>query len=304
MRVLVTTQMMIHDQDRFDKELAKFGYDVDFVMNEQFLTEEECLKLPAIYDGWIAGDDEITKSVIDHFTPSLKVVSKWGTGIDSIDLDYAKDKELIIANSPGAFKEAVGELAVAYLLVLTRGILETHNSVMSGKWPKRRFQDMSNLTIGLVGMGAIGQGVAERIIALGGHVVYADPYSEVTNYDKVELDELMKISDAIIITCNLSHTTFHLINNETLNLCERTPYLINVSRGPIVDEKSLVEALASGVLAGAALDVYEIEPLEINSNLKELGNVVLGSHNANNTVNAVNYVHENTILNLNKALGI
>jgi D-3-phosphoglycerate dehydrogenase len=303
MKILITTQMMIHDQERFGKRLSDFGYDVDFVMNEQYLTEKQCLNIKAEYDGWIAGDDQITKRVIDHFRPSLKAVSKWGTGIDSIDLDYANEVGLIVTNSPGAFEDAVGELAVAYLLVLTRGIMETHNSVLAGGWPKRRYHDLADLTVGIIGMGAIGRGVAKRIKGLGSDVIYTDPKVLTEEYRRVEFNELMTNSNAIIVTCNLSNSTYHLINSTTLSLCHYTPYLINVSRGPIVDEEALAKALEQGVLSGAALDVFEVEPLQEESSLRSLDNIVFGSHNANNTYNAVEYVHENTIINLNKALG-
>jgi len=302
MRILISTQMMIHDQDRFGKELSKYGYEVDFIMNNQFLSEAECLELNPVYDGWIAGDDQITKAVIDHFLPKLKVVSKWGTGVDSIDLEHAKKSGLHIANSPGAFKDAVGELAIAYLLILTRGVLDTHESVKAGMWPKRRYEDISNLTIGVIGMGAIGHGVATRVQSLGGAVIYSDPYSLDEDFTKVELNELLKNSDAIVVTCNLNDSTYHLLNSSAFSLCKKSPYLINVSRGPIVDEEALILALKNCVLSGAALDVYEVEPLSESSPLREFNNVIFGSHNANNTSDAVKFVHMNTIKNLVSAL--
>ena len=294
--------MMIHDQEHFREVLSGYGYDVHYVMNEQFLTEQDCLKLDPVYDGWIAGDDKITKDVIDHLIPRLKVVSKWGTGIDSIDVEYARSKGLRVLNSPGAFRDAVGELALAYLLALTRGILQTHISVASGGWPKTRFRELSNLTVGVVGMGAIGEGVAERVKKLSGRVIFTDPARMNNGYEKVELKELMKLSDVIIITCDLNSSTIHLINEETLRYCDNAPYLINVSRGPIVDEASLFRALKDGVLSGAALDVYEEEPLPNESPLRSLRNVIFGSHNANNTYNAVKEVHRRTIANLNEVL--
>lgn len=294
-RVLVTTQMMIHDQDRFYSWLKELGYEADFILNDQFLTESNCLEIEPIYCGWIAGDDEITSKVIDHFCPKLKIISKWGTGIDSIDKGYAGKKGLTIKNSPGAFKDAVGELAVGYLLALVRGVVDTHIAVVAGGWPKRQYKTLVDMKIGIVGMGAIGMGVAQRLTAFGCSLAYSDPGVDNVGYEKLDLQTLFATSEAVILTCNLNSSTFHLVNEDLLEISKKGLFLINVSRGPIVDESALLRALESKRLSGVALDVYEEEPLPIQSKIKAFDNVILGSHNANNTECAVEYVHENTI---------
>jgi D-3-phosphoglycerate dehydrogenase len=302
MRILVTTQMMIHDQERFSKALSSCCDSIDFVMNEQFLTEEQCLELPPIYDGWIAGDDEITCSVIDHMLPRLKVISKWGTGIDSIESDYAESQGVSIKNSPGAFSDAVGEMAVAYLLSLTRGVVSTDRCVRRGIWPKNKYRTLVDFDVGFIGMGAIGSGAAARLASLGCDVHYSDPLVTMSDYKKVSIEDLFYLCDAVIITSSLNPSTNALVNKSLIARSKKGVIIINVGRGPIVVEEDLVWGLEEGIVVGVALDVYETEPLPVSSKLLKFENVILGSHNANNTVDAVEYVHKNTIDQLKNAL--
>lgn len=302
MRILVTTQMMIHDQARFGKELSSYFESVDFVMNEQFMTEKQCLTLSPIYDGWIAGDDEITSSVIDHMLPRLKVISKWGTGTDSIEIDYAESQGVLIKNSPGAFSDAVGEMAVAYLLSLTRDVITTDRCVRRGLWPKKKYRTLVDFNVGFIGMGAIGSGAASRMASLGCNIYYADPMVEMIDYKKVSVESLFKSCDAVIITSSLNYSTNALVNKSLIACSKKGVIIINVGRGPIVVEEDLIWGLEEGIVVGAALDVYEKEPLPVSSKLLEFDNVILGSHNANNTYDAVEYVHKNTIDQLKNGL--
>lgn len=300
--VLISTQMMIHDQQRFRNWLQAEGITADFIMNDQFLSECECLELPAIYDGWISGDDEITKNVIDHLIPKLKIISKWGSGIDTIDKAYAIRSGVKITNSPGAFSDAVGELAVGYLLSLTRGIIETHQSVISGGWPKKTYKTLVGMDVGFVGMGAIGQGAAKRLKGFGCKISYSDPIISNLKYQKKELEALFSQSEAIIITSDLNPSTYHLVNSNLLNKCKKNTFIINVSRGQIINETDLISSLNNGQVGGVALDVFEKEPINLENEILKMPNVILGSHNANNTLDAVEKVHELTIRNLIKSL--
>jgi D-3-phosphoglycerate dehydrogenase len=297
-RILVTTQMMIHNQPRFLKWLNDEGFEVDFVMNKQFLSERECLKLPIIYDGWIAGDDQITKPVINHLNPKLRIISKWGTGIDSIDLNYCKSKGILVKNSPGAFADAVGEIAVAYVLALSRGIVKTHINVLNRQWPKTQYKTLTKSKIGIVGMGHIGKATAKRLECFVDSIYYSDPKVLIDKYIKMNLDMLMSKSDFIILTCDLNESTYHLINFNNISLLKKNAFLINVSRGHVVDEQALIKAIKENKMAGAALDVFEKEPIESDSDFLGLENVILGSHNANNTTESVEFVNKNTIKHL------
>jgi len=296
-RILVTTQMMIHNQPRFLKWLNDVGFDVDFVMNDQFLNEKECLNLPPIYDGWIAGDDQITSSVIDHLTPKLKIISKWGTGIDSIDKKYTEKKNVIVKNTFGAFKDTVSEIAVAYLLSLSRGLFDTHHKVINGYWPKIQYTELVDSNVGIIGLGAIGEGVAKRLENFRSNIFYSDPVVKNKSYKKVSFEKILTISDYLIFTCDLNSSTFHMLNMKNINNLKKGSFIINVGRGSIISEEALIYGFDAGLIAGAGLDVFEIEPLSFNNKLKKY-NVIFGSHNANNTRIAVENVHKNTINNL------
>lgn len=287
--------MMIHDQPRFSRWLSDLGFDVDFVMNDQFLTESQCLKLSPIYDGWIAGDDEITADVINHLKKKLKIISKWGTGINSIDMSYCKKQGIEVRNTPKAFSDAVGEMVVAYLLALTRGVVETHQKVKQGKWPKKQYKTLKNLKVGFVGMGSIGRDAAKRLKKLGCKIFYSDPKIKVKYYQKRNIKNLFKQVDAIIITANLNLSTYKLINKKLFDLIKSEIFLINVSRGMIIDESCMIQAIKEKKIIGAALDVFEIEPINKDNKLLKFENVILGSHNANNIFENVEYVHKNTI---------
>lgn len=296
-KILVTTQMMIHDQPRFTNWLEDLNFDVDFVMNDQFLNEKECLNLPPIYDGWIAGDDQISSKVIDHLCPKLKIISKWGTGTDSIDKKYTEEKKVIVKNSPGAFKDAVSEIAIAYLLSLSRGLFDTHHKVIDGSWPKVKYTELVDSNIGIVGLGAIGEGVAKRLENFGSNIFYCDPVVKNKLYKKVSFENILNISDYVIFTCDLNESTFHMLNMKNIKNLKKGSFIINVGRGPVLSEEALIYGLDSGLIAGAGLDVFEVEPLKFNNKLKKY-NVIFGSHNANNTTIAVENVHKNTINNL------
>jgi len=297
-KILVTTQMMIHDQSRFLKWLGDDGFDVEFVMNEQFLDEKSCLNLAPIYDGWIAGDDQITSNVIDHLTPCLKIISKWGSGIDSIDVEYALKNEVIIKNSPGAFKNAVSEIAVGYLLLLSRGLLDTHKQVIDGYWPKKQYIELVDANIGIIGLGAIGSSVAEKLVSFGSNIYYYDPCVNIKKFVKKDFNEILKISDFLIFACGLNNSTKYMLNKKNIAHIKKGAYVINVGRGPVIEEEALIKGFEQKKILGAALDVYEKEPLDKNSKLKNF-NTIFGSHNANNTYQAVEKVHKLTIENLN-----
>ena len=294
--------MMIHDKKRFRKWSESLGLQVDFVMNEQYLCEEDCLKISPDYDGWIAGDDQVTEKVLRHFTPKLKVISKWGTGIDSIDVDSAEELGVQVKNSVGAFASAVGEIAVAYALNLTRGINQTHTAVLQGGWPKKQYKDMSQLCVGLLGLGAIGSGVADRLQPFGCRIIYHDPFIKNSEYESYSLEKFASTADVFILTANLNDATRNIIGYDFLQLVKDGSFLINVSRGQLIDENELQKALYDGRLAGVALDVYQDEPLPQSSSLLNYSNVIFGSHNANNTLRAVEYVHQNTFDNLMNGL--
>ena len=302
MRVLVSNLMMLKERPRFEAEIAARGWEPWFVDVDQYLSEEQCLELAGQFDGWLAGDDAITRRVLEACLPRLRGISKWGTGIDSIDLDAAKALGLPVRNSPGAFSEAVSEVALGYMLILSRHLLEIDRQVHAGQWPKPMGLGLYGRTCGIIGFGAIGQGIARRAAGCGMITLANDamiaPGQSIHGTPLITLEELLAQSDIVALACNLTRENRHLINARRIAQMKPGALLINVARGPVVDEAALVEALTCARLGGAGLDVFEVEPLPMESPLRQFQNVVLGSHNANNLQSAVEAVHVNTMANL------
>lgn len=304
MNILVSNIMMINERDRFDALLREKGHTPIWPEVNQFMPEDQCLQFAGEVDGWLAGDDQITGKVLEAFLPRLKVISKWGTGIDSIDSATAKRLGVPVCNSPGAFRDAVSEYAIGLLLAATRRLARTDRMVRQGQWPKGRFPGLTGKTMGVVGYGAIGQGVGQRARGLGMEVIAHDPYMQRApdGTPVVDFDALLMQADVICLCCNQTADNYHLINKDTLARTRDGVILCNVARGGLVDEAALVAALRSGKVAAAALDVFEVEPLQQDHPLLEFENVALSSHNANSTSQAIEYVHANTLENLLKHL--
>lgn len=306
-RVLVTNRIMQRDAERFAEELRAAGVELELYPVEQFLREAELLPMIGNYDGMIAGDDELTARVLEASQPRLKVISKWGVGLDSIDLAAAERLGIAVFNTPGAFGEAVAEVGVGYLLMLSRHLHTIDRAVRRGDWPKLEGEGLADKTLGVVGFGAIGRTLAERAQAFGMHVIAQDVRAEALDPPEggrfADMQTLLRESDYIALCCNLTAENRHLIDAAAIERMKPGACLVNLARGPLVDESALIEALQSGALGGAALDVYETEPLPVGHPLTQMDHVVLGSHNANNLKRANDHVNRNTIDNVLRVLG-
>ncbi|TMV92399.1 hypothetical protein FGG78_08380 [Thioclava sp. BHET1] len=300
MQVLVSNIMMINERNRFDAALREKGITPIWPDVNQFMGEAQCLEYAGKIDGWLAGDDKITRKVLQACLPRLKVISKWGTGIDSIDLEAARELGVPVCNSPGAFRDAVSEYAIGLLLAATRRIAHTDRSIRAGGWPKGRYPGMAGRTMGVIGYGAIGQGVGQRARGLGMELIAHDPYmtSAPDGAELVDFAGLLERADVICLCCNQTAENYHLLNADTLGRARDGVIVVNVARGGLIDEAALVEGLSSGKIAAAALDVFETEPLPEGHPLLGFENVAISSHNANSTIEAIEYVHENTLKNL------
>ncbi|HLF37496.1 MAG TPA: phosphoglycerate dehydrogenase, partial [Anaerolineales bacterium] len=258
-------------------------------------------------DGTICGDDSYSAEVLEAAAPRLKVISKWGTGIDSIDSEAAKRLGIQVRNTPGAFTQAVADTVLGYVLAFARGVPWMDRSVKAGEWNKHPGTSLAECTLGVVGVGRIGRAVLERAAAfgmtlLGNDIVrveLGDLPARLTG-----LNELLAASDFVSLNCDLNASSRHLINDRTLAQMRSGAVLINTARGSVVDEVALSEALRSGKLAGAALDVFEEEPLPATSPLRGMDNVLLAPHNSNASPSAWERVHWNTIGNLFEGLGL
>lgn len=297
-RVLVTNMMMLKERDRFDEELRARGYDPVWVDVEQFLTEERCLSLVGDIDGWLAGDDQITRAVLEKSLPRLKVIAKWGTGIDSIDTASASELGVPVLNAPGAFADAVAEVAIGLILMVTRRLGHIDRDIRAGRWPKPQGLELKGATLGMIGFGAIGRRIGQLGAAFGMTVRFADPI--VDGAEPVET--VAEAADVLCLACGLTPENHHLVNADLIKRMKPGAVVANVARGPLVETQALVDALQAGHLGGAALDVYEEEPLPAGHALLGFDNVVVSSHNANNGQGAVETVHARTLANLDSVL--
>ncbi len=308
--VLLSAPYMIPFKERFVPVLESFGMEVIIPEVHERLSEEEILKFAGAIDGAICGDDRYTQRVIDACRPRLKVISKWGTGIDSIDKIYANSVGVMVGNTPNAFTLPVSDSVLGYILTFARRFPWMDTAMKSGEWNKIPGRSLSECSLGVIGVGNVGKAVIRRAKVFGMQLLGNDIRDIEPDFileqglKMVSLEELLSNSDFVSLNCDLNPSSYHLINAETLQYVKKESVLINTARGPVVDEKALIATLQSGNLAGAALDVFEVEPLPINSPLLTMQNVLLAPHNSNSSPQAWERVHWNTIKNLLIGLGI
>jgi len=308
--ILYSAPNMIPFLPRYRPILENLGLQLIVPEVHERLGEAEILTYAGQFDGTICGDDYYTLRVLEACSPRLKVISKWGTGIDSIDRQAAEKLGIQVCNTPNAFTIPVADTVLGYMLAFARRLPWMDKAIKSGHWEKIPGRSLSECTLGVVGVGKIGKAVIRRARAfgmnlLGNDIIPIDPvFLSKNKVEMTTLEDLLSRSDFISLNCDLNPTSYHLINSTTLSHINPSAILINTSRGPVVDEAALVSALLSGNLAGAALDVYETEPLPGDSPLTTMDNVLLASHNANSSPRAWERVHQNTINNLLNGLGI
>ncbi len=308
--ILLSAPYMIPEYPRFRPVFDAYGLRVIIPDVKERLEEDELLQYAGQIDGAICGDDRFTARVLQASAPRLKVISKWGTGVDSIDRDTAARLGIQVRNTPNAFTDPVADTVLGYILAFARGLPWLDQAMKAGRWEKRVGYALNERTLGVIGVGNIGRAVLRRARAfgmrlLGNDIRPIDPaFVREVGVTMVPLERLLAESDFISLNCDLNPTSYHLINAETLAHVKPGAVLINTARGPIVDEAALVQALREGRLAGAALDVFEQEPLPPDSPLRTMPNVLLAPHNANASPRAWERVHWNTLRNLLEGLGL
>jgi D-3-phosphoglycerate dehydrogenase len=284
--ILVTCRQMQVELPHHQDRIESLGYEVlaPELGDRQHFSARELLDYSPQLVGIIAGDDELSSEFFDG-SPNLKAVIRWGIGMDSVDHEAAARRGVTVRNTPGVFGAEVADAAFGYILNLARGHIEVDAAVRRGEWPKREGITLSRSRLGIIGMGSIGREIALRGRGFGMDVLGFDPLVESApeGVSLADLDTLLKTSRFIVLACPLTPDTFHLINADRLAKVKPDAYLVNVARGSVVAEADLIDALTNGGLAGAGLDVFEVEPLPPNSKLREFPNVVLGAHNASNT---------------------
>lgn len=308
--VLLTAPYMIPILDRLRPVLESKGLELIIPQVQERLEEEQILSFAGQFDGTICGDDKYTPRVLRACAPRLRVISKWGTGIDSIDRETAESLGIQVFRTPNAFTLPVADTVMGYLLAFARRQPWMDQAVKDGRWDKLPGRSLSECTLGVIGVGNIGKAVLQRARAfgmrlLGNDIVEIAPEFVLENgVEMMSLDDLLAQSDFVSLNCDLNPTSYHLITKEALAKMKSKAILINTSRGLVVDEPALVEALQVGQIGGAALDVFEVEPLPADSPLLWMENVMLAPHNANSSPTAWEHVHKNTIRNLLYGLGI
>lgn len=310
LRVLLSAPYMIPVYDRFRPLFEEAGIEVVVRPVEERLSEGSLLAVAGGIDGAISGDDRWTAKALTAAAPRLKVIAKWGTGIDSIDLEAANRLGIRVCNTPDAFTDAVADSVLAYVLTFARRTSWMDREMKAGTWAKIPGRALRECSLGVVGVGRIGKAVLRRAAAFGMRLFGNDiapvspEFIEGVGLTMLPLGELLAASDFVSLNCDLNPTSERLIDGSRLAQMKRSAVLINTARGPIVDETALVDALREGRLAGAALDVYGSEPLPADSLLRTLDNVLLAPHNANSSPEAWERVHWNTIRNLFQGLGL
>ena len=301
--VAVTCTHLIRDIDDYRQSFTDAG--LELVLPDipgQELAGDELVAAMHGITGVIAGDDQFTDEVMAQL-PDLKVISKWGIGLDGIDLPRAADRGIEVTNTPGMFGNEVAEQALAYLFALVRGIVDVDREVRAGGWPKPVGRSIGSLTATVLGLGDIGRTLVTKLVALGVETSGSDPSPAAAEWAReqgITLGDAKALAadvDVVFVTAPLNNATRGMVDAELLAAMKQGSWLINVGRGPIVVGEAIADAIASGHLAGAALDVFEIEPLE-DDRIRNLPNMILGSHNASNTFEACHRTHERAIENL------
>jgi len=306
-KVLVSAPYMQPALDRFRPIFESNDIELVVPTVRERLSEEELLHWVGDIDGVICGDDRFTERVL-RVAPRLRVISKWGTGIDSIDLPACKRLGIIVRNTTNAFSDPVADTVMGYILCFARQLVWTDRDMRDGVWDKRPCVSLRECTLGVIGVGNVGKAVVRRAVAFGMHLLGNDlvemppEFLAETGIDMISKEYLLSQADFVSLNCDLNPSSFHMMGDREFALMKPTAYVINTARGPIIEEAALIRALEEGRIAGAALDVFEVEPLPEDSPLRRMDKVLLTPHNANSSPEAWDRVHQNTIRNLLEVL--
>lgn len=292
MKILVTPTSFLKPENAAAKaKLEAFADEVVYNDLGRPLQAEEILERLDGVDGYVAGLDYITADVLEKAPASLKVISRYGAGVDRVDMPAAAAKGIKVTNTPGTNSVAVCELAFALMLCAARNVPKLHAAVEKGEWPRSQGIELRGKTLGIVGMGAIGKNLATRAKAFGMTVNAYDPYfdeafAKENGIGKMDLDEVLTTSDFISLHVPLNDSTRHMIDAAKIAEMKDGAVVINTARGGIIDEQAAADAVKSGKLGGLGLDAFEQEPL-IDSPLKGLDNVIFTPHTGAHTAEAV-----------------
>jgi D-3-phosphoglycerate dehydrogenase len=281
-QILVTpTSFGKNDPDLFEYLESIVG-NVVFNTTGHPMTSDALLNIITDIDGYIAGLDEIDHRVINK-AKNLKVISRYGTGVDNIDLKAAHEKGIVVTNTPGVNSNSVAELTVGLMLAVGRDIVNAALDTKSGKWPRIVGVSLEGKSVGLIGFGSIGKQVARRLAGFDCKVFVYDPIitesdAIIFNAHILPIEDLISMSDFLSLHCPLDDRTIGMVNTEFIGKMKNGSILINTARGELVDELALLQAIGNGKLKGAALDVFTKQPPEIGNELLKFPQVIATPH--------------------------
>jgi len=294
------------DHGSIEEEKEEFGRVGAELILAQVQEEEDLIRACREADGLINQYALLTRRGLEHL-PNCKVVSRYGVGVDSVDLKAATDLGIIVANVPDYCIEEVADQTIALILTLVRKTAFFDQKVKSNQWDFRQgtpIHRTKGKTLGLIGSGKIGLEVARRISPFGVRVMAFDPYipKAAQGIELTDLDTLLKESDFISVHCPLNESTRHLIGEKEFQKMVKKPLFINTSRGPIIDEIALIQALEEGRISGAGLDVLEKEPPDLQNPLLKMENVILSPHVSFYSVESISELKRRTAKNVSSVL--
>ncbi|MCI2414211.1 MAG: D-glycerate dehydrogenase [Candidatus Aramenus sp.] len=279
MKVLVTRQLPGKWLDHLSSYVSVEIWDKEYPPPREWIIEHVRDK-----DGILVTLTEgVDREVID-LAPRLRVISTYSVGYDHIDVQYAKKRGITVTYTPEVLTDATADLIFGLIIAVARRIVEGDRLIRESKWNTPWYPtfmlgtEVHGKVLGILGMGRIGMAVAKRAKGFDMKVIYNSRRPHDVEWEFVDVDTLFRESDYLVIAVDLNPSTYHLVNEEKLRLMKRSSFLINASRGAVVDEKALVKALKEGWIRGAALDVFEREPIGADNELVKLDNVVLTPH--------------------------
>lgn len=281
-RLLVTPTSYGKNDSRLKSELEAEVGEVIYNPTGKPLTSAEVAKLLPGVDGYIAGLDSIDANALKT-ADRLKVIARYGVGVDKVDLPAAKERGIVVTNTPGANSASVAELALGLMLALARQIPEAVEAVHQGRWPRYAGLSLEGKTVGILGFGAIGKQLARRLAGFDCRILAFDPFADAVfakenRVDLVTLDEAIGQADFVSLHLPLLPETRCLVNDIFLKKMKRGSFLINTARGEVIDEDALLRALQNGHLQGAALDAFTFEPPDPKHPLLALPQVIATPH--------------------------
>jgi len=281
-RLLVTPTSYGKNDSRLKTELEAQVGEVIYNPTGKPLTSAEVANLLPGVDGYIAGLDAIDAHALES-ADQLKVIARYGVGVDSVDLAAARSKGIVVTNTPGANSVSVAELALGLMLALARQIPEAVAAVHQGKWPRYSGISLEGKVIGILGLGAIGKQLARRLTGFDCRILAFDPYADAAfaqnnHVELAPMEEVICQADFVSLHLPLLPETRGLVNDEFLSKMKKGSFLINTSRGEVVDESALLKALQSGHLKGACLDAFTVEPPDPQNPLLTLPQVIATPH--------------------------